>query len=215
VRLRDFGIGIPPHALDRIFDAFLQATDEIPRKVAGLGLGLSISKGIAESHGGSIKALSQGPGHGAEFIVELPVMPQDGTEFGTARSGAAALTTDPQGLRLLLVEDHIETAQVLATLLRHHGYEVELAHTAKSAEELAFSEPFDVVISDVGLPDASGHELMRRLRVRHPVKGIAMSGYGREEDLRESRDAGFAEHLVKPANIVQVLDAIRKVVDAR
>jgi PAS domain S-box-containing protein len=215
VRLRDRGIGIPPRALERIFDAFEQVTADIPRRAPGLGLGLSISKGIAERHGGTIRAHSDGPGHGAEFIVELPALVEETAEAGPAIAGAAGLPDDPQGLRLLLVEDHVETAKVLAILLRRNGYEVELAHTAEKAEELAFSKPFDLVISDIGLPDASGHELMRRLRVRRRVKGIAMSGYGREEDIRESRDAGFAEHLVKPANIGQVLDAIRKVAGSR
>jgi PAS domain S-box-containing protein len=211
VRLRDRGVGIPPPALERIFDAFEQASADIHRRDPGLGLGLSISKGIAESHGGTIRAHSEGPGHGAEFIVELPAIAAAAAHPATVAAVANldGVPHDPRGLRLLLVEDHVETAEVLAMLLRRHGYEVEVAHTAKSAEALAFSQHFDVVISDIGLPDASGHELMRRLRVKRHIRGIAMSGYGREEDIRASRDAGFAEHLVKPANIDQVLEAIR------
>jgi PAS domain S-box-containing protein len=215
VRLRDRGVGIPPQALERIFDAFEQAAADIPRQIPGLGLGLSISKGITESHGGSIEAHSEGPGHGAEFVVELPVLDAEAAEAGPALAGAAGSPHDPKGLRILLVEDHVETAQVLGMLLRHLGHYVELAHTAQSAEALAFSAPFDVVISDIGLPDASGHELMRRLRVRRHIRGIAMSGYGRDEDIRASRDAGFSEHLVKPANIGQVLEAIRNVMASR
>ena len=101
----------------------------------------------------------------------------------------------------MLVEDHADTARVLAKLLRDSGYEVTTANSAASALQIAASEPFDIMVSDIGLPDANGYELMTQIRDRHGVKGIALSGYGMEEDMRKSREAGFTDHVVKPANL--------------
>ena len=114
-------------------------------------------------------------------------------------------------VRLLLVEDHTDTARILARLLRKDGYHVQTAHSATAALELASATPFDLLVSDVGLPDATGYELMHQLKARYGLKGIAMTGYGMEEDLRKGREAGFSEHLVKPIDVARLQEAIRRV----
>ena len=114
-------------------------------------------------------------------------------------------------MRVLVVEDHPDTAEVIARLLRASGYVVKTAHTAAVALQFAAAEPFDVIVSDIGLPDATGYDLMKEIKSRYPMKGIAMSGYGMDEDLRKSREAGFSDHIVKPANVAQLDRSIRRV----
>jgi two-component system, chemotaxis family, CheB/CheR fusion protein len=121
---------------------------------------------------------------------------------------AARNPTD--GLRLLLVEDHVDTAKMLGKLLALAGYTVRTAVDAAGALALAACEPFDVMISDIGLPDATGYQLMDQIRQKYGFAGIAMSGYGMEEDFRKSQEAGFSEHLVKPISFAQLDDAIKK-----
>jgi len=124
-----------------------------------------------------------------------------------ARNGGAGA----QPLRILVVDDHVDTSKVMARLLSRNGYHVRTAGTFRAAVESIVSEPVDLVISDLGLPDGSGHDLMRQLRQTHGgVKGIALSGYGTEEDVRKSRDAGFATHLTKPTDFERLLDTIRE-----
>ena len=116
-------------------------------------------------------------------------------------------------VRIIVVEDHVDTATMLAKLLSVFGYEVELASTAAEALALASAQPFHVIVSDVGLPDATGYDLMRRIRERTSIRGIAMSGYGSEDHIRKSREAGFREHLVKPVSVERLNDAIRHVLE--
>jgi len=165
-----------------------------------------------ELHRGSIRAESSGTGQGSTFIIELPV---------AATPGADRLDTplsqdgkSPQ-LRLLLVEDHADTSRTLARLLRNAGFAVSTASDVASATATVGREPIDLLISDLGLPDGSGYELMKAVRAKRSVPGIAMSGYGMEEDVRHSREAGFSEHLVKPINLEELLGAIRRVADNR
>ena len=209
VEVRDEGIGIPPEIITKIFDAFEQGEEKVTRQFGGLGLGLAICRALVELHHGTIHAESNGPGKGASFCVELP------GEMTTHNAGMGAEqqeeTASVRTLRLLVVEDHSDTARALARLLQRSGYLVETASSVASAVELARRETFDLVISDLGLPDATGYELMRRLREFSGINGIAMSGYGMDEDLRKSREAGFSEHLVKPVNVTQLQEAIRRV----
>jgi len=118
------------------------------------------------------------------------------------------------GLRLLLVEDHVDTARMLGKLLGLAGYTVRIAIDAAGALALAACEPFDVMVSDIGLPDATGYQLMNQIRQKYGFAGIAMSGYGMEEDIRKSQEAGFSEHLVKPISFAQLDQAIKKLFDA-
>jgi two-component system, chemotaxis family, CheB/CheR fusion protein len=161
-------------------------------------------------HGGTISAASDGLGRGATFSLEFePVGEQEVDEPAPVGSGAA------QGgrseARVLLVEDHADTARILARLLRLSGYQVETAHSAASALEVAGAGVFDIVVSDIGLPDGTGYRLMEQIRERHGIKGIALSGYGMEDDLRKSRDAGFVEHIVKPVNVQELCEVIDRV----
>jgi len=213
IEVEDSGIGIAPEALTRIFDAFEQAEAGTSRQFGGLGLGLAISRAIITLHGGTLRAESGGKGTGAKFTLELP------TIAPTPAVAPDAAPADPAGagrtsLRLLVVEDHYDTAHALNRLLRVAGYSVKTAGSVAAALRLAEAESFDLLISDLGLPDESGYALMQQVRERYGLRGIAMSGYGMEDDIRRSREAGFAEHLIKPISIPQLENAIRRVVGA-
>lgn len=210
----DTGIGIPRDDLARVFDAFEQGDTAVTREFGGMGLGLAISKSIVELHGGTIRADSAGPGLGATFTVELPAPPLPAALTAPGGNGNKPGNGDGGGLRLLLVEDHVDTARLLAPLLGHSGYNVRFVHTAADALSLAGREPFDLVVSDIGLPDGTGYDLMKQLRARHGLTGIAMSGYGMDDDLRRSRDAGFADHLVKPVSVDHLERVLRRVATA-
>lgn len=212
VRVTDNGAGIPPDTLPRIFDAFEQGDARITREFGGLGLGLAISKALIELHGGTIRAESPGAGRGSTFTIELPGKLLD----AAVTEEPAALGCFPTpALRLLIVEDHSDTACALKTLLSLEGFAVTTAATVADALAVAKTETFDILVSDLGLPDASGYDLMKRIQEVQPLPGIAMSGYGMEEDVRKSHDAGFSEHLVKPMKIPQLIAAIRRLVAAR
>jgi PAS domain S-box-containing protein len=208
VRVRDSGIGIPPKVLPRIFNAFEQGDASVTRQFGGLGLGLAICKALVDLHGGTIRAESAGSGQGSTFIVELP---------GAAPAALAKLSNaispehqSTRPLRLLLVEDHADTARALSLLLSRAGYAVITASDVEGAAAAAEREPFDLLISDLGLPDGNGHDVIRRVRAHRIVPAIAMSGYGMDEDVRRSREAGFTEHLVKPIDVPQLITAIRR-----
>lgn len=213
----DTGMGIPLETLPKIFDAFEQGSRA---SLGGLGLGLAITKAIVDLHAGVINAASAGPGHGATFTVELPTvtaaeplapstMPVVGRHH---QAGGDALAKNPGGPRVLLVDDHADTLRSMERLLRLRGYQVWTASSVASALEMAAIHPFDLLISDVGLPDGSGMDLMRKLRQQHgaTLRGIALSGYGMEEDVTRSCDAGFSDHLTKPVDMVTLEAAISK-----
>jgi PAS domain S-box-containing protein len=208
VEVRDSGIGIAPEMLPRIFDAFEQG-EGITRQFGGLGLGLAISKALIELHGGSIRVTSDGHGTGATFSIEIPA-PSESVEAHPVKVPQNASRNDHAHFRLLVVEDHPDTAHTLGRILRAAGFSVVAANNVASALKVAAIEPFDLILSDIGLPDGTGYDLLREVRKHRSVQAIAMSGFGMEEDLRKSREAGFAEHLVKPVNIPDLLDAIRR-----
>lgn len=204
ISVADDGIGIEPQALDRIFDAFEQGSRNITRHFGGLGLGLAISKALIDMHGGVIRAHSEGLNRGATFTVEMATIP------APARSNSVPRTSDSprRGLRILLVEDHEMTARVMSRLLQGLDYDVRTACSVQTALQAARNEKFDLLISDLGLPDGSGLDLMRQLRQMYQLKGIAVSGYGMEEDIRRSRDVGFSAHLTKPISLEKLQAAI-------
>jgi signal transduction histidine kinase/ActR/RegA family two-component response regulator len=211
LEITDTGIGIEPKALLRIFDPFTQAEQSIRRNFGGLGLGLAISKSLAQAHGGSLTAFSAGLGEGSTFRLELPAL--DLIELPAPKRGPE--TSPSKGrtsLHLLLVEDHDDTRTTLLRMLAHHGYDVEGAANAVSAQALCSQKKFDLLISDIGLPDRSGLDLMIEMKERHELAGIAMSGFGMECDIAMSRAAGFSEHLIKPINIGQLEAAIERTV---
>jgi PAS domain S-box-containing protein len=213
VEISDTGNGIDPGVLPRIFDAFEQGSFDTARRFGGLGLGLAISKAILDAHGGSLTAKSGGRGQGTTFVVRLALY-AGAAPAGTGAPAPAAVLNGAaeRPLAILLVEDHEDTADALADLLRERGHRVVVAGSVAAAEAAAEGAVLDLVISDLGLPDGSGHALMRALKDRYGLTGIALSGYGTEEDRRESEAAGFAAHLTKPVSLDTLLAAIRQVV---
>ena len=210
VEVTDTGIGISGQALPHIFGAFDQGDARTAHQFGGLGLGLAISRAVMDLHGGAITAISRGTGTGATFAVEMDTtaMPTTGArDAADADNGCAARET----CRILLVEDHADTARVMGRLLGQSGYLVTVAHSVASALKFAAAGAFDLVISDIGLPDATGHDLMRQLKSRYRMKGIALSGYGMDDDVRRGRDAGFDDHVTKPVNLPQLQAAIDRV----
>lgn len=209
VEVSDSGVGIEPEKLARIFDAFEQASQG---DRAGLGLGLAICKALTEFHGGEITANSSGSGEGSTFTVRLPL-----TEMAQAESQTApppVLTESTVPLRLMLVEDHQDTAATLRRLLTRRGYEVQAAGSVSSALELAKSFDFDVLVSDIGLPDGTGVDLLRKLREipgKTNLCGIALSGFGMDEDIARSKEAGFAQHLTKPVDFSQLQQCLTRI----
>jgi PAS domain S-box-containing protein len=220
VEVSDTGVGIEPEVLPRIFDAFEQGEVSVTRRFGGLGLGLAITKAIVGLHGGDITALSEGRDRGATFVVSLPVGPRPLHLPAPDERREEAASVPQPARRILLVEDHADTAEALAELLRGRGHEVTVAGSVEralaTAEEMAKSGPdaLDLVISDLGLPDGSGQELMRELASRFGLHGIALSGYGMEEDVRRSHEAGFDRHLTKPVNLQALESAIQQVAGA-
>jgi len=213
VQISDTGIGIRPGALGQIFNAFEQGDQSTSHRFGGLGLGLAISKAIVELHGGRLSAESEGIGRGATFTVRLPVgrRRQEAAKVIGAERRGAPRSDDSHPLHILLAEDHADTAEALAALLEGLGHRITMAGTVAGALEAAAAAdaPIDLVISDLGLPDGSGLDLMRELSRRYRLPGIALSGYGMEEDIEKSRQAGFARHLTKPVT----LDLLKNVID--
>jgi signal transduction histidine kinase/ActR/RegA family two-component response regulator len=216
VEVTDAGIGIDGSNIERIFRPFEQVTAEGRRGGGGgLGLGLAIAKAIVELHRGTIRVVSDGVGRGTTFIVELPVAKELPAAAGRSQHSGSPLqppSAETAPLRILLVEDHYDTGRVVARLLRNAGYHVEHAASAGVALTLFRDGPFDLLLSDLGLPDESGVELMRELRALQPdLRGICLSGFGMENDLAACREAGFAEHLTKPVDIQRLHAAIARV----
>ena len=195
VKIVDTGFGIEPESLPKIFDAFEQAGWT---QFGGLGLGLAISKTLVDAHKGTITAESAGRNKGATFTLMFPTCKK-----ADDQAAPAATPTTPQRrtMRILLVEDHEDTNRSLTRLLRRRGHHVQSASTVQSALDLSKKEEFDVLISDLGLPDGSGIDLMRMLNSGRPLLGIALTGFGMEGDIRQSHDAGFKHHLVKPIDL--------------
>ncbi len=210
----DTGVGIDAALLPGIFDAFEQGGADRTRQFGGLGLGLTISKAIVDLHGGSIEARSDGQERGATFTLAIATVATQAPlpSASLITSGANGRPLDGNGAKILLVEDHLDTSRAMCRLLRSFGYDVTAVQNAAEAERAAAEAAFDLLISDLGLPDNSGHELLRRLRDRGAaMKAIAVSGYGMDEDKRRSLDCGFVEHLTKPIDIEQLRAAVGRV----
>lgn len=205
IAVTDSGIGIQPEALGMLFDAFEQADASITRRYGGLGLGLTISRALAEMHGGTLSAASEGMNKGATFTLELPTVTADLKE--TALMPHLNAHHD-NPCNILLVEDHADTVRIMARLLRSFGYTVRTAGSVREAIEAAEHETFHLLISDIGLPDGSGIDIMSRLKARYGTVGIALSGFGNDDDLRNSETAGFSAHLVKPVDLRKLEEVI-------
>jgi CheY-like chemotaxis protein len=202
VRVRDTGIGIPPDMLTAVFALFTQVENSLDRSQGGLGIGLTLVRRLVEMHGGRVQVFSAGANQGSEFTVRLPVLSEEharpAPSYGSANGAAGSRC------RVLVVDDNLDAADSLALLLRVEGHEVEVCHDGGEAlATIAQFQP-EVVLLDIGLPGMDGYEVARRLR-NHPATEsamlVALTGYGQEEDIRRSRDAGFDHHFVKPADL--------------
>jgi two-component system CheB/CheR fusion protein len=185
--------------LPRVFDLFTQADRTPDRSQGGLGIGLSLTQRLVELHRGKIEAHSAGLGKGSEFIVRLPVLLP--SESGTDMTSAGTAKRPEQGWRVLVVDDNVDAANMIAMVLQHFGHQTETVYSAQSALEMAVEYRPDFVVLDIGLPGMDGYEVARRLRQIPELKDtrlIAATGYGQDADRRRSEEAGFDHHMVKP-----------------
>ncbi len=218
IEIADSGIGMTDQELGRIFEAFAQGEHSASgrsHRFGGLGLGLAITRKLLEVHAGTIQACSAGRNQGSIFVIRLPAMPPETAERPPV-NGQAAPTAAPAGrreaIRILLVEDHEPTRTSLARMLTSRAYAVETAGSMKEAQALANSRQFQVLISDIGLPDGTGIELINELRLRNrELKGIALTGYAMEEDIAKGEAAGFVCYLTKPTRIQLLENALAKI----
>src|SRR6476660_8271680 len=209
----DTGIGVNSELQPRIFDAFEQGGKGMTNRYGGLGLGLAISKRVIDLHGGKISVQSGGQGTGATFTIKLKAMETsllEGPAYPLDFGGIDQPSAD-----ILLVEDHEDTARALRRMLENAGYQVGYASTLASARDLAAKRRFQLVISDLGLPDGSGLDLMNQLRHSGQVNGIALSGFGADCDVAAAKAAGFAEHFTKPVDWERLRHTIRRLLNGR
>jgi PAS domain S-box-containing protein len=202
ISIEDTGIGIAPEQIGKLFNAFEQGSQRMTQQFGGLGLGLAITKALTDAHGGTVSARSPGPHCGATFTITLPTVaaaaaePVAAPQIGGARDARLAI---------LLVEDHVDTAEVMAQLMRSLGHEVTVASSV--ADALAATQAagsFDLIVSDIGLPDGTGIDFIGAFRQRSQAPAVALTGFGTDEDVRRCLAAGFTSHLTKPVNFGQL-----------
>ena len=203
LRVRDTGVGIAADMLPRIFEMFSQVQGSASRSDTGLGIGLTLVRSLVELHGGSVTALSEGPGKGSEFVMRLPLL-QDPPPLAPVAGEQPTRTREAPRRRILVVDDNTDAAETLALMLRLTGHEVRTAYDGPTALDLARAHPPDVVLLDIGLPGMNGVEVARRMRQDFGLTDallVALTGYGQDEDRRRSQEAGFNAHLVKPVDL--------------
>jgi signal transduction histidine kinase/ActR/RegA family two-component response regulator len=210
--VEDDGDGIDVAFLPHLFERFRQADASMKRAHGGLGLGLSISRHFVELHGGTLRGESEGRGRGARFTVSLPLAPAGAALPAPAESALPVAPHVLQGLRVLVVEDDPDALALIADVLRRHGAEICATALGDDALSLLRRERFDVLVSDIGLPDIDGHELLRRARAaphepRH-VPALALTAYAEAEDVARARSAGFEHHLAKPFSPDRLVAAV-------
>ena len=198
--ITDTGIGIETERQNSVFAAFEQGESSFARQFGGLGLGLAISKHLIDLHDGTIAVESRGRSYGSTFKVTLKAVANtvsDGQPVNTLHKPA-------KPLRILLVEDHGDTRRTLSRLLTHFGHNISVADCTQSAKEIVDNNEFDVVLSDIGLPDGSGYEVITHAKQKQHLKGVALTGFGMDEDIRRSKEAGFDFHLTKPVDFAEL-----------
>jgi signal transduction histidine kinase/CheY-like chemotaxis protein len=207
----DTGIGIEPEILERIFDPFEQGDRSFQRRFGGLGLGLAISKSLAQAHGGTLAVASEGRDRGSTFVLTMNTVapPQE------RPTEPEMVPIEARALRILLVDDHQDTCAALEKLLVRRGHLVAATHNVRSAMEAAVRNRFDLLISDIALPDGSGMELMMQLHAISRIPGIAISGFGNNGDIEKSLQAGFSEHLIKPVKLEKLEAAMGRAIGAK
>jgi PAS domain S-box-containing protein len=214
VSVQDDGIGIAPQMLPRIFEIFSQAQRILERSQGGLGIGLSLVRGLVELHGGSVEAHSDGPGKGSTFTVRLPLVVQDSVPVQVAVPPARHEQTGARKCRLLIVDDLRDSADSLAMLLKAMGHEVHTAYDGENAVTLAEKLKPEAVLLDIGMPKLNGYDACRRIRQQPWGLGmslIALTGWGQEDDRHRTEEAGFNHHMVKPVDpgeLMQVLASL-------
>jgi CheY-like chemotaxis protein len=207
IEVADTGVGIAPGDLPRIFDAFEQGNPGVTRQHGGLGLGLALAKLLVDLHGGLLSVTSGGRDGGSIFRVELETIPLLKDQGPPPEPTAEA----KEGLlKVLLVEDNPATLRAISMLLRSSGFDVRTAEGVGAAFAALDRERFDLLISDIGLQDGSGLDIMRHCREDLGLKGIAFSGYATDEDVRASKEAGFAHHLAKPMRLGVLVELVRR-----
>jgi PAS domain S-box-containing protein len=209
ILVRDNGRGIEPELLPQVFDLFVQGSRTPDRAEGGLGIGLTLVRSLVELHNGRVEVHSNGPGCGSEFRIWLPLLPTVQRATGSAVSGEPESS---RPLRLLVVDDNSDSAELLSFLLQSAGYEVIVATSALAALKLAKQHVPEIALVDIGMPSMDGYELARRIRscpeLRN-VRLVAVTGYGQQEDIKKSRNAGFCEHLIKPLDSELVMKVLR------
>lgn len=209
IEVRDNGEGIHPEEVENIFVSFNQGRSG--HRFGGLGLGLAISRGLMELHGGRISASSEGLGKGATFVVNIPLAGTGLVAPPRPQHPAAEAGASEARLRILIAEDHEPTCATLAKLLRRRHYHVTTAASLEEAAKAAREGEFDIVLSDLGLPDGSGYQVLKAVRALQPkCRGIAVSGYGMDADVNCSLSAGFDAHLIKPVTVQTLMNAVEK-----
>lgn len=211
VRVEDNGVGIPPEMLNEVFDMFTQVNRTLDRSQGGLGIGLSLVRRLTEMHGGNVSAESAGLGHGSTFTVRIPTLAAAELSPKSHETGGGREQPKSPGLRVLVVDDIADVADVLKMLLDLEGFETRVAYSGVAALESARDFRPDVVICDIGLPEMDGHEIARRLRRDPdfaPATLIALTGWGAEGEVRRTRESGFDFHLVKPVDANALLELL-------
>jgi CheY-like chemotaxis protein/anti-sigma regulatory factor (Ser/Thr protein kinase) len=208
ITCEDTGIGIPDDVLPGLFEPFKQGSADITRHYGGLGLGLALSRSLVVAHGGSLTARSQGAGKGAAFTVMLPTTTAREVDARPLDSQPYRDVAGPRRLNILLVEDHEDTAQTMRESMLAQGHRVRVAGTVAEAVREAAADPCEILISDIGLPDGTGVDLIQQIAPVPRLGAIAMSGFGMESDLIRSRQAGFSRHLTKPVDFALLEQAI-------
>jgi PAS domain S-box-containing protein len=206
----DTGQGISPEFLPYLFEIFRQADASSSRRHEGMGIGLALVKQLAELHGGGVRAESVGAGSGATFVVWIPLYFEDTTAFASERSGPTGVLN---GKSILVVDDSRETNEMLTTLLSMEGAHVEPARSGQQALALIRQQSFDLIISDISMPEMDGYQLLEEIRAipsTKDVPALALTGYGRPADIERAQAAGFAEHVTKPLDIHRLLSIVRR-----
>ncbi len=198
--ITDTGIGIDAERQRSLFTAFDQGDRTAARQFGGLGLGLAISKHLIDLHDGAIAVESRGRSYGATFRVTLDAVADTVGEDQDVQP----LQKPVKPLRILLVEDHGDTRRTLSRLLTHFGHDISVADCTQSAKEIVDAKEFDVLLSDIGLPDGSGYDVITHAKQKRPIKGVALTGFGMDEDIRKSKEAGFDFHLTKPVDFAEL-----------
>jgi PAS domain S-box-containing protein len=196
---KDDGIGMTPETLNQVFEPFKQGAD-ITNRYGGLGLGLTISKALVDMHAGNLAAASDGPGSGASFSVTLPSIQASTMRLQEIAGAGAVNRRDAHGISILLVEDHEDSAEVMKRLLSEKGYRVETCATVAEAIKLSRERSFHLLLSDIGLPDGTGIDLIRQVRQHSTIPAIALTGFGSDQDIARYKEAGFDAHITKPVN---------------